>query len=40
LSERACDWSTQLLPMIPVRAGRAPVRMVEWPGQVSVAAKP
>ena len=30
--------SNQLLAMMPVRAGRAPVRMVEWPGQVSVAA--
>jgi hypothetical protein len=25
----------QLLAMIPVREGREPVRMVEWPGQVS-----
>ena len=34
----ARDWSIQTLAMIPVRAGWSPVRMVEWPGQVSVAA--
>ena len=38
LSSRAIDWSIQLLPMIPVRAGWSPVRIVEWPGQVSVSA--
>ena len=32
LSSRAAPRSYQLLAMIPVRAGRAPVRMVEWPG--------
>ena len=37
-SARAALWSYQLFAMIPVRAGRSPVRIVEWPGQVSVAA--
>src|SRR5436305_12336597 len=32
------DWSYHSLAMMPVRAGRDPVSIVEWPGQVSVAA--
>jgi hypothetical protein len=38
MSERPTFWSIQVLAMIPVREGWSPVRIVEWPGQVSVAA--
>ena len=36
-SARARPGWNQVLAMIPVRLGRAPVKMVAWPGQVSVA---
>src|SRR2546430_11532139 len=38
LSALLSDWSYHSLAMMPVRAGRDPVSIVEWPGQVSVAA--